>query len=580
MANQIDTCHLEDPGDPDVAGLGVTVSFLANVFLTAVAILLAFSTSGPRSSIAAHHPRHNSIDRAFVRFVTRRDPDVQEQNPRKDARHEAINAALWKLLETLSDQQLITGTALTVSVYIRLADSANYSVYSFQMAMATIFLSCLTHMCTLVALGDSFREEGKGWSLVAMIVLLILMAPILLISNFPSFIIDPALSVRCAFSRFSKYGATTNTVFGMQSAMIIYLIVGGYTRLMMDVFFRSRRPPRQDEDDRGLVKRVPGRIREKLSRAKYQQNCDRRPIITSILRGERLYTTKGIWYLVDELRASYLWELIWLAFYYNFGITSVVVTWDTLSPLSQWSLSFGQLVPITMLVFGLVPIYSEYRDNIKKFMRNQKRAARADSGEVEQILPNQDSPHLRGERSPDKHADTIEHAPFGHTASVFQGEGVGPCTSDPPTDSKQGPSKTISEQPEALSREQRSGVDLYHAIIKHHPILPRVVIISIGLLSFAIFQILASILGGAFNSLIIRSPAVWTIISIISRPVAASPFLVYILQCMCDSRKGGKMLKWDEEEEERKRERRYLEDRQWQEKDVVSMAEGWRQVLE
>jgi hypothetical protein len=72
-------------------------------------------------------------------------------------------------------------------------------------------------------------------------------------------------------------------------------------------------------------------------------------------------TPKVVSYLLGELRASYLWELTWLAFYYKFGITSVVITWNTLPPLSQWPLSFGQLVPITLLLFGLAPIYSEYR---------------------------------------------------------------------------------------------------------------------------------------------------------------------------------------------------------------------------
>jgi hypothetical protein len=140
------------------------------VFLTAVAILLLYF----RSELKNRSARHNSIDRAVVRLMTKaRRP--RSPTPRQAARREAINAALWKLLETRSDQQLIAGTAVAVPVYVRLADSANYSVYSFRMATATIFLSCLTHMCTLVAFRNSSKSGGRGQSLVAMAALLVLL---------------------------------------------------------------------------------------------------------------------------------------------------------------------------------------------------------------------------------------------------------------------------------------------------------------------------------------------------------------------------------------------------------------------
>jgi len=219
-------------------------------------------------------------------------------------------------------------------------------------------------MCTLVALGDKFSSGGRGWTLVAMLVLLVLMAPILLVSNFPTFIIDPALSVKCAFNQFSIYGSAVTTIFGLQAALILNLVIGGYIRRMIDVFRRSKRPQSQNETSPiSLLKKIIRTIPERLSGAEVQRKIKKRWVVTSIANEEpnSLHTTKAIWLLVGELRASYLWEIFWLAFYYNFGIVSVVFTWTTLPPLSQWSLSFGQLVPIMLLVFGLVPIYNEYR---------------------------------------------------------------------------------------------------------------------------------------------------------------------------------------------------------------------------
>ncbi|KAE9378830.1 hypothetical protein N431DRAFT_460155 [Stipitochalara longipes BDJ] len=514
MANKTDLCHIDEPGDPDVAGLGVTVSFLATVILTAVAILILYF----RSELESHSARYNSIDRAFVCFVTRKSHDRKRQG----VRHNAINAALWKLLETLSDQQLITGTALAVPVYVRLADSANYSVYSFGMATTTIFLSCLTHMCTLVALGDKFRASGRGWSLVAMLVLLFLLAPILLVSNFPTFIVDPAFSVKCAFSQFSMYGSTATTIFGLQAALILNLVIGGYIRRMIDVFRRSRRPQNQYKTaPSSMFTKVIRTIPEMLWRAEVGRKIERRWVVNSIANEElnSLHTMKAIWLLIGELRASYLWEIIWLAFYYNFGIVSVIFTWTTLPPLSQWSLSFGQLVPIMLLVFGLVPLYSEYREK-----RNEP-----------------------GDQLPQKETSEILSTQLGNTTDVLNGESICPLPPDENIAPKNEISNTISERPNVVISQQQQQqpqetsepeLGLYQAIVSRSPVFARAVIIFVGLFFFLILQFLATILSGVFGLAIIRNPEAWLFISVLPWMVLAYSFAATMMQCVRDVSRG------------------------------------------
>ncbi|KAH7021462.1 uncharacterized protein B0I36DRAFT_32230 [Microdochium trichocladiopsis] len=64
--------------------------------------------------------------------------------------------------------------------------------------------------------------------------------------------------------------------------------------------------------------------------------------------------------MLRDLVESFLWELLWLIFYFVFGITSLLVSWTALPPLSQWDLSFGQLVPIFSLLFFATPAYDNY----------------------------------------------------------------------------------------------------------------------------------------------------------------------------------------------------------------------------
>jgi hypothetical protein len=65
--------------------------------------------------------------------------------------------------------------------------------------------------------------------------------------------------------------------------------------------------------------------------------------------------------LIQGLRESFLWQLMWLAFYLTFGLTSLIFAWTLVPPLEQWSLSFGQLLPVVTLVFALLLAYDTFQ---------------------------------------------------------------------------------------------------------------------------------------------------------------------------------------------------------------------------
>jgi hypothetical protein len=62
---------------------------------------------------------------------------------------------------------------------------------------------------------------------------------------------------------------------------------------------------------------------------------------------------------LGELQRSFFWQLMWLTFYYTYGISSLIVAWTLLPPLAQLSLSYGQLLPVMALVFTFPALYDD-----------------------------------------------------------------------------------------------------------------------------------------------------------------------------------------------------------------------------
>lgn len=259
-----------------------------------------------------------------------------------------MEETLQKLLLNLSDQQLFFGLALILTIYIRMSDLDAFSVYSFRMATTSVWLSCLTHMSVIVALRDQFYPEGgRGWRVAAMIVLLILLAPILVLSNLPSFIFDPSLSFRCAWNQISTYDRAKTRNFALVAASAVILTVGGYASRIIALYKPITRHSR-----------IGRRWKHKLIYGiKRLEARGRWPRHTKIPWRLVLYQ------LTQGLKESFLWQLMWLGFYLTFGITSLVRAWVIVPPLQQWSLSFGQLVPVVLLVFALPPVYDTFQGN-------------------------------------------------------------------------------------------------------------------------------------------------------------------------------------------------------------------------
>jgi hypothetical protein len=300
----------------------------------------------------------NPIDRAVMKFLLtyparyeRQGHDNTEYRPGR--LEKPMKATLERLLLNLGDQQLLFSLALLLTIYLRLVELDSLAAYSFKMATSSVWLTCITHMSAVVALRHRFPPDGvgRGWRIAAMIVLLVLLAPLLVLSNLPSFIFDPSLSFRCAWDQISTYDRGMTRDFGILAASVLITTVGGYGHRILSVY----RPVRRRRWiklrwKRKMERRIRHTERQGLSPA-------RRDLSWQSWRRVQLQLFFG-------LQESFLWQVLWLVFYLTFGITSLIFSWSLVPPRDQWSVSFGQLVPLATILFIIPSAYDEFQSTI------------------------------------------------------------------------------------------------------------------------------------------------------------------------------------------------------------------------
>ncbi|KAK3311728.1 uncharacterized protein B0T15DRAFT_490321 [Chaetomium strumarium] len=288
-----DSCQLEDPGDPDVAGLVVIIAFLISTclaFAMAITLYLRFAIPSLCNDIDAVIV--TALKHVFHKRKPTRDEEGVTPEPEGEAgesifTREAVDAILFDVLRSQNDQLLLLGLAITLSLYVRISELHQLSAYAFRMSTSTAWLTCVSLLFILIAVGGYVRRMAR------------------------------LLGIQELFFR---------RIFGL----------GEEYQWMMD-------PGRVVLNQRRIAKSSLGQ-----GAPDWAAKPDARGL-RDFLR-----------ILLGDLADSFFWELSWLVFYFTFGLTSLLVSWTALPPLSQWELSFGQLIPIFSLLFFATPAYDNY----------------------------------------------------------------------------------------------------------------------------------------------------------------------------------------------------------------------------
>ncbi|KAK0704390.1 hypothetical protein B0H67DRAFT_591272 [Lasiosphaeris hirsuta] len=342
------SCVVEDPSDADIAGIGVVLSFLLTSAITLLSIIVAYFTG------FIHQDSYRPADREFIQGCRAlvffwREQDEKEEVPMKRKRAE-IDAFEGFIL-SFSDQQLVTGLAILVTLY---AKSCHVSVYSFQVATGLAFFSLVLHLSTLAVLRERIAQNVwvRGVRFAAMIIFGVMMLASLVLSQSASFT-SPEQQIRCALADFRfvvsdklawiQYGNTT---------LLLWFVISSYGTAMGGLFDKSFYNfmgswyfwlafKVKNENSKQYVN---NRIKksEELSR----HGVSSRPDL------------KTVAFIVQEIARSFLWKMVWMLFYFNFALTNFFMVWLQGDYLRQGNLStwgFGQIMPMLLLV---IPVFT------------------------------------------------------------------------------------------------------------------------------------------------------------------------------------------------------------------------------
>ncbi|KAJ3538401.1 hypothetical protein NM208_g5921 [Fusarium decemcellulare] len=342
---------LSDVVDSDVAGWGVITAFTVAIAFNISAIVIGYLL------LALPEDRYNSVDNCFLAMLglrtvaARHAGSATSNNP--TARHDGDSAAQspstatpnnpprepsaidhskatrgeWtRALEPfvlgMSDQQLFTGMALMTATMFMVGGlhglDASLSVYTFQVVTMLAYFSCIIHLCSLTVVRNHFDEHRRLGYFRASLMLLFLALLIfcMFVSESVTFRFNPDVSVKCALQNFRLVdpkrpdykNGSDEIIIIFNLVVLVSIILIGYYRRLNELF-----------------------------------NPEARQIAVTSSESE-------IWLLVEYFQSSFLFEIIWMLFYFVFGFANLC-KFFVIEHVEVGSIKpgFGQLVPIFLL---------------------------------------------------------------------------------------------------------------------------------------------------------------------------------------------------------------------------------------
>lgn len=318
--------------------------------------------------------RYNALDDVILN-ISRRVLCIRTGKADKETRAKKIED-FESFVVSISDQQLVTGFALILAAYLiryGVADlDRTISAYSYCMAVNLALFSCVVHLSSMTVLRTYHDDNKRSRDLrtILMIVAVSFLIPQLVTSQ----ILDSSRTLRCAVA--DLQGDTTlywysdiydQTIF-FGTLAILGVLVCGYLRRMLEMYI-----PRFRQSPEAALAELCGKVLpwpkesdlEKFNTAARGDQMAKAQWLSSNLGGARHYLVlMGV--LAGELRTSFFAEIVWLLFYFTFGLCQVCffIRWGSgpggsESPIS-FTPQFGQLLPIGMLYLPVLSAFEAY----------------------------------------------------------------------------------------------------------------------------------------------------------------------------------------------------------------------------
>lgn len=334
--------------NPDIAGIGVCISrsrcftinadrvkILLAFFITACAVFILALVAYAGGFLPTHFLRR--IDRRIFRAKSKRE-------------HSPWRTVIENVMLTLSDQQLVTGFALLVAGYYEMMNN-DLPIHYWQIVVYLAWLSSSVHIASLTLLRDVLSKNTKLRNLrvAGMVALLALLIAAMWPTRYEDVLSVPAIPSKCYWKPWKVLPVNfdPNWVFSMATVLFAYV-------WKLSQLFAS---------SRGLVRRwlvaKPEAMMERLMRHVATSDW---PRWVSWPTNRFLVLCYITFVAYAELAESFVASIIYIGLVLPYGISTVVNTrlwygsYQTNDESEEMRLTFGQLVPLFMLVLPILSI--------------------------------------------------------------------------------------------------------------------------------------------------------------------------------------------------------------------------------
>ncbi|KAK4201699.1 hypothetical protein QBC40DRAFT_277757 [Triangularia verruculosa] len=361
----------DDVTDPDIAGIGILLSFV----IPAVAAIVAFMLAWILRRIPQQ--QYNHVDEMALSWLTRCVPWLR----RKSIRNRATSTTAPEIsgyqtfILSVNDQMLLTGLGLIIAIYSQIC---TISMFSFHVAAGLASLCSSVHLATLTVLRLPFKESTKAQS-ISRVALMILGLLAILASKFLQYHTGEYANndlAACNIAWPQKGSDIASTVWDWV-CVALALSVNYYQSIVTDV--APRRTRANSEPNPKLISSwilfvlknthkypeydldIAALIAEKQQ--KIEESCRERLVfLIGAINGRRSRTKSTATFFISvlrtvgfhmfiELQNSLVYDLFLCIFWFALGITDVFqsLTHDgaDIQPLLEWK--FGQVMPVVLL---------------------------------------------------------------------------------------------------------------------------------------------------------------------------------------------------------------------------------------
>lgn len=326
-----------------------------------VAVIIGYLTRSLRED------RYNAFDDMIL--------DIFRMGNKAARKRTAIRtSAFEKFILSLSDQQLITGTAIIIAIYLirfSIADlDAQISADSFGVAIVLALFSCVIHLSSITLLRNYFdhHKRLRNGRVLLMVLAIGALIPQMMIARTNL----AGMTLRCALN-YGQVRLFSNGYANLVAAStFIGVIVCSYVRSLLEIYFPRFREssevwiaelwasmtsyPSQDK----LQQLATRAAEEQLSRASRLLAASKHSFLA--FRSLSLSSVASV--ILFEFRNSFFAEIIWLLFYFTYGICSIMPFIIHESHYSagfiSFSPSFGQILPLVLVSVSLLSAAEAY----------------------------------------------------------------------------------------------------------------------------------------------------------------------------------------------------------------------------